>query len=99
MVNVDCYVGIVGAISYKSGRWKMKLNSKENSMRREMATYSFVCLMLVILGTFGAVSYKLDGNLELLIFSLAALMSGLVVALAGSLKKDLHDLIENRKAE
>ena len=69
----------------------MKLNSKENSMRREMTTYSFVCLMLVILGTFGAVSYKLDGNLELLIFSLAALMSGLGVALAGSLKKDLYD--------
>ena len=69
----------------------MKLNSEENSLRREMTTYSFVCLMLVILGTVSAVSYKLNGDIEFLIFSLAALMSGLVVALAGSLKKDLHD--------
>jgi hypothetical protein len=75
----------------------MKLNSKENSLRREMTTYSFVCLMLVIVGTFGAISYRLDGDLELLIISIAALMCGLGVALAGSLKKDLHDLIENRK--
>ena len=76
----------------------MKLNSEENSLRREMATYSFVCLMLVILGTVSAVSYKLNGDIEFLIFSLAALMSGLVVALAGSLKKDLYDrmaVIEN----
>lgn len=56
-----------------------------------MATYSFVCLMLIILGTVSAVSYKLDGDIEFLIFSLAALMSGLMVALAGSLKKDLND--------
>ena len=75
----------------------MKLNSEENPLRREMATYSFVCLMLVLVGTFGAISYKLDGDLELLIISIAALVSGLGVALAGSLKKDLHDLIENRK--
>ena len=69
----------------------MKLNSEENSLRREMTTYSFVCLMLVILGTVSAVSYKLNGDIEFLIFSLAALMSGLGVALAGSLKKDLYD--------
>ena len=75
----------------------MRLNSQENSLRREMATYTFVCLMLVIVGTFGAVSYNLDGDLEVLIISLAALMGGLGVALAGSLKKDLYDLIENRK--
>lgn len=66
-------------------------NPKDNSLRREMATYSFVCLMLIILGTVSAVSYKLDGDIEFLIFSLAALMSGLMVALAGSLKKDLND--------
>jgi len=75
----------------------MKLNPKDNPLRREMRTYSFVCLMLVLVGTFGAVSYKLDGDLEVLIISIAALVSGLGVALAGSLKKDLHDLIENRK--
>lgn len=77
----------------------MKLNSQENPLRREMTTYSFVCLMLVVVGTFGAVSYKLDGDLELLIISIAALVSGLGVALAGSLKKDLHILLENRKVE
>ena len=73
----------------------MKLNSKDNPMRREMATYSFVCLMLVVVGTFGAVSYRLDGDLEVLIISIAALMGGLVVALAGSLRKDLYDRLTN----
>ena len=76
----------------------MRINSQENPLRREMTTYSFVCLMLVVVGTFGAISYRLDGDLELLIISIAALMSGLVVVLAGSLKKDLYDrmaVIEN----
>lgn len=67
------------------------LNPKDNSLRREMAIYSFACLMLIILGTVSAVSYKLDGDIEFLIFSLAALMSGLMVAIAGSFKKDLND--------
>ena len=71
----------------------MRLNSQENSLRREMMTYSFVCLMLVIVGTFGAVSYRLDGDLEVLLISLAALMGGLGVALAGSLRKDLYDRV------
>ena len=75
----------------------MRLNSKENPLRREITTYSFVCLTLVIVGSAGVVSYKLNGDFEILIVSLAALVSGLGVALAGSLKKDLHDLIENRK--
>ena len=69
----------------------MRINSRENPLRREMATYSFVCLMLVVVGTFGAISYRLDGGIELLIISIAALVSGLGVALAGSLKKDLYD--------
>ena len=69
----------------------MRINSRENPLRREMATYSFVCLMLVVVGTFGAISYRLDGDLELLIISIAALVSGLGVALVGSLKKDLYD--------
>ena len=69
----------------------MKLNSHENPHRREMRTYSFVCLMLVVVGTFGAVSYRLDGDLEVLIISLTALMGGLGVALAGSLRKDLYN--------
>lgn len=77
----------------------MKLNLQDNPLRREMRTYSFVCLMLVVVGTFGAISYRLDGDPELLIVSIAALMSGLGVALAGSLKKDLHDLLENRQVE
>ena len=69
----------------------MRINSRENPLRREMTTYSFVCLMLVVVGTFGAISYRLDGDIELLIISIAALVSGLGVALAGSLKKDLYD--------
>jgi len=69
----------------------MRINSRENPLRREMTTYSFVCLMLVVVGTFGAISYRLDGDIELLIISIAALVSGLGVALAGALKKDLYD--------
>jgi len=69
----------------------MRINSRENPLRREMTTYSFVCLMLVVVGTFGAISYRLDGDIEVLIISIAALVSGLGVALAGSLKKDLYD--------
>ena len=69
----------------------MRINSRENTLRREMMTYSFVCLMLVVVGTFGAISYRLDGDIELLIISIAALVSGLGVALAGSLKKDFYD--------
>ena len=67
------------------------LNPKDNPLRREMRIYSFVCLTFIIIGIIDAVSYKLNGDIEVLIFSLAALMSGLVVALAGSLKKDLYD--------
>ena len=67
------------------------LNSKDNPLRREMMIYSFVCLTLVIIGIVGAISYKLDEDIEVLMFSLAALMSGLGVALAGSLRKDLYE--------
>jgi F0F1-type ATP synthase membrane subunit c/vacuolar-type H+-ATPase subunit K len=67
------------------------LNPKDNPVRTEMLIYSFVCLTLVIIGIVGAISYKLDEDIEVLIFSLAALMSGLGVALAGSLRKDLYD--------
>ena len=76
----------------------MKLNSQDNPLKTEMLIYSFVCLSLVIIGIIGAISYKLDEDIEVLIFSLAALTSGLGVALAGSLKKDLYDrmaIIEN----
>ncbi len=69
----------------------MKLNPQDNSFRREMLIYSIVALTLVTLGIVGGVTYKLDGDLELLIVSLAALMGGLGVVLAGSLRKDLHD--------
>jgi hypothetical protein len=67
------------------------LNPKDNPLRREMMIYSFVCLTLVIIGIIGAISYKLDEDIEVLIFSLAALTCGLGVALAGSLRKDLYD--------
>lgn len=67
------------------------LNPKNNPVRTEMLIYSFVCLTLVVLGIIGAISYKLDEDIEVLIFSLAALTSGLGVALAGSLRKDLYE--------
>ena len=70
-------------------------NSKDNPPRKQMLIDSFAGSMLVIVGTFGAVSYRLDGDLEVLLISLAALMGGLVVALAGSLKKDLYDHMTN----
>jgi hypothetical protein len=67
------------------------LNPKDNSLRTEMLIYSFVCLSLVIIGIVGAISYKLNEDIEVLIFSLTALTCGLGVALAGSLRKDLYD--------
>ena len=79
----------------------MKLNLQDNPMRKQMIIDSFAGSMLVIVGTFGAVSYRLDGDLEVLLISLAALMSGLGVALVGSLRKDLYnhiqDLVENER--
>ena len=75
----------------------MRFNPWNNPLQREMLVYSIVALTLVIVGILGAVTYKLDGDLELLIVSIAALMSGLGVALAGSLRKDLYDLVEKRK--
>lgn len=66
-------------------------NLKDNPLRKQMLIDSFAGSMLIIVGTFGAVSYRLDGNLEVLIISLTALMGGLGVALARSLRKDLYD--------
>ena len=67
------------------------MNSKDNPLRKQMIIDSFTGSMLVIVGVVGAVSYKLNGDIELLIVSLTALMGGLGVALAGSLRKDLYD--------
>ena len=67
------------------------LNPKDNPLKTDMLIYSFVCLSLVIIGIVGAISYKLDEDIEVLMFSIAALTNGLVVALAGSLRKDLYD--------
>ena len=67
------------------------LNSKDNPLRKQMLIDSFAGSMLVIVGVVGAVSYKFNGDIESLIVSLTALMSGLGVALAGSLRKDLYD--------
>ena len=77
----------------------MKLNPRDNPLRKQMLIDSFAGSMLVIAGVVGAVSYKFNGDIESLIVSLTALISGLGVALAGSLRKDLHDLIEKRKVE
>jgi len=56
-----------------------------------MLIHSFVGLILIIVGITDAVLYRIDGDPELLIVSVACLMSGLGVALAGSLRKDLYD--------
>jgi len=56
-----------------------------------MLIHSFVGLMLIIVGITDAVLYRIDGDLELLIVSVACLTSGLGVALAGSLRKDLYE--------
>ena len=69
----------------------MKLNPKENPLRTQMLIYSIVALTLIILGIAGAISYKLDEDIELLIVTWAALTNGLGVALAGSLRKELYD--------
>jgi len=60
-------------------------------LRTEMLIHSFVGLILIIVGITDAVLYRIDGDPELLIVSVACLMSGLGVALAGSLRKDLYD--------
>ena len=73
----------------------MKFKPRDTPLRTEMMIYSFVTLALVVIGIVGAISYKLDEDIEVLIFSLAALMSALGVALAGSLKKDLYDRMTN----
>ena len=67
------------------------LNPKDNLLRKQMLIDSLAGSMLVIAGVVGAVSYKLDGDIELLIVSLTALTSGLGVALVGSLRKELYD--------
>ena len=67
------------------------LNPKDNPLRKQMLIDSLAGSLLVIAGVVGAVSYKLNGDIELLIVSLTALMGGLGVALAGSLRKDLYD--------
>jgi len=69
----------------------MKLNPRDNPLCKQMLIDSFAGSMLVIAGVVGAVSYKLNGDIELLLVSLTALISGLGVALVGSLRKDLHD--------
>jgi len=69
----------------------MKLNPRDNSLRKQMLIDSFAGSMLVIAGVVGAVSYKLNGDIELLLVSLTAFIGGLGVALVGSLRKDLYD--------
>ena len=73
----------------------MKLNPQDNPLRTQMLIYSVGALTLIVIGIIDAISYKLNGDFELLIFTWAALTNGLVVALAGSLKKDLYDRMTN----
>jgi hypothetical protein len=69
----------------------MRFKLRDTPLQIKMLIHSFVGLMLIVVGIVDAVLYRIDGNLELLIVSVACLMSGLIVALAGSIRKDLHD--------
>ena len=54
--------------------------------------------MLTLMGLGGFVGYKLDGDIELLIASMAALAAGLGVLAAGAVRKDLYDHMKENKA-
>jgi len=69
----------------------MRFNPRDNSVRKQMLIDSLAGSTLVIVGVVGAISYKLNGDIELLLVSLTALISGFGVALVGSLRKDLYN--------
>lgn len=69
----------------------MRFKLLDTSLQTKMLIHSFVGLILIVVGIVDAVLYRIDGNLELLIVSVACLMSGLGVALVGTIRKELHD--------
>ena len=74
---------------------RFKFNPQDTPLRTKMLIDSFSGLMLVVVGIGGVVCYKFDGDIELLIVSIAALTSGLGVLAAGSVRKDLYDHIQD----
>ena len=75
-------------------RFKL-FNPQDTPLRTKMLIDSLSGLMLVVVGIGGVVCYKFDGDIELLIVSIAALTSGLGVLAAGSVRKDLYDHIQD----
>ena len=63
----------------------------DTPMQRKMLSDTLSGLILVVVGIAGVISYKFDGDIELLIVSIGAISSGLGVIAAGSVRKDLYD--------
>ena len=74
----------------------MKFNRDiDTAMQRKMLSDTLSGLILVVVGIAGVISYKFDGDIELLIVSIGAISSGLGVIAAGSVRKDLYDYMTN----
>jgi hypothetical protein len=69
----------------------MRFKLLDTSLQTKMLIHSFVGLILIVVGIVDAVLYRIDGDLELLIVSVACLMSGLGVTLVSTLRKEMYD--------
>lgn len=67
----------------------------DTPMQRKMLSDTLSGLILVVIGIAGVISYKFDGDIELLIVSIGAISGGLGVIAAGSVRKDLYDYMTN----
>lgn len=70
---------------------------KDTPIQTKMLIDCLIGLILTIMGIGGFVSYKLGGDIELLIASMAALAAGLGVLAAGGVRKDLYDHMTENK--
>lgn len=74
-------------------------NSRDTPLQTKMLIDCLIGLIMTILGIGGAVSYKFDGNIELLVASMGALAGGLGVLSAGAVRKDLYDHMTGKTGE
>ena len=74
-------------------------NSRDTSLQTKMLIDCLIGLILTIMGIGGVVSYKLGGDIELLIASMTALAGGLGVLAAGAVRKDLYDYMTGKTNE